>query len=120
MNNGGVVTRWQICYDRRFAYHIGSVTAVLNILDLVSSDDPADDFSQPVIIGGNQSSVAIVQFQCRIGQWIGNTILAELRPNCTNNHPLWPTALNNKTANHHALARLNKGAGRDVGYVGRR
>src|SRR5437762_11680430 len=77
----GVVSGWHVCIDRGFARVSRSVTAVLNILDLVPGDDPADDGGLPVVIGGNQSPIAIVQFQCWIGQWIGNAILTELRPN---------------------------------------
>ena len=47
--------------------------AVLDRADLVASDNPADYRSLPVIIRGNQSSGAVVQFQCRISQCIGNT-----------------------------------------------
>ena len=61
-----VVTRWQVRNDRRFSRVPRSVTAILNILDLVLGDDPADDGGLPVIIRGNQSSIAIVQFQCGI------------------------------------------------------
>src|SRR2546430_11877912 len=98
-HNRGVVTGWQVCDDRRFARAPRSVAAVLNILDLVLGDDPADDGRLPVIIGGNQSSIAIVQIQYRIGQWIGNAILTELRANGSNNHTLWCCPLNDESAN---------------------
>ena len=42
-HDGGVVTRWKICDDRGFPRVRGSVAAVLNILDLIARDDPADD-----------------------------------------------------------------------------
>src|SRR5438128_11120009 len=63
----GVVARWQVRNDSRFARVSGSVAAVHDILNLVLSDNSADDCSLPVIIRGNQGSVAVVQFQswCR-------------------------------------------------------
>src|SRR5881394_1543640 len=95
-HNRGVITGWQVSNHRRFARVARSVTAILNILDLVLGDDPADDGSLPVIIRGNQSSIAIVQFQCGISQWIGNAILTELRPNGPNYHPLWCSPLHDE------------------------
>jgi len=53
------------------------------ILHLVLGDNPADDRSLPIVIRGNQSSSAIVQFQCWISQRIQNVILTELRANGT-------------------------------------
>ena len=92
------------------------MAAVLNIADLIAGDNPAEYRRLPVIIGSNQCSGPVVQFQSRISQRIGDPILRELRANRTNDHPLWPSsALNNKTANHHMLrACLNKAAGADV------
>ena len=69
---------------------------------------------QPVIIRGNQSSRAVVQFQCRISQCIGNAILSKLRANGAHNHPLWFSPLNNETANHHVVTRLHKAASTNV------
>src|SRR6266446_8092193 len=92
----GVVTRWQIGYDRRLHRVPRSVTAVLNILDLVLGDNPADDRSLPVIIRGNQSSGAVVQFQCGISHWIRDAILTELRANGANNYPFGGRALHDK------------------------
>src|SRR5207253_8268021 len=86
------------------------MAAVLNIVDLVLGDDPADDGSLPVIIGANQSPIAIVQFQCRISQRIWNTILTELGANGADNHSLWSASLHDETANQHVVARLHKGA----------
>src|SRR5262249_44775846 len=77
-------------------------------------DDPANDRSLPVIIAANQSARAIVQFQCRILQWIGNTILAQLRTNGAYDHSLWCGSLHNETANHHVVVRLHKAASADV------
>src|SRR5438105_711642 len=85
----GVVACWQICYNRRFPSVTRSVTAVLNFLHLIVCDDPADDGSLPVIIAANQSASPIVQFHCGILQWIGNTVLTELRANSADNHSLW-------------------------------
>ena len=92
------------------------MAAVLDVADLIAGDNPADYRSLPVIIRGNQSSCAVVQFQCRISQCIGNIIwrCTELRTNGTNNHPLWSGPLNNETANHHVVARLHKAASTDV------
>src|SRR5438105_3493885 len=93
--DGRVVACWQVCYNRRFPLVSRRVTAVLDFLHLIVCDDPADDRSLPVIIGANQSSGAIVQFQCGILQWIGNTVLTELRANSADNHSLWLSPLNN-------------------------
>src|SRR4030095_3989829 len=41
-------------------------------------------------------------------------MLRELRAYGTNDHSLWSCALNNETAYHHVIARLNKAAGADV------
>ena len=68
----------------------------------------------PVIIRGNQSPSAVMQFQRRIGQWIGNTVLSELRTNRTHNDSLWRVPFNNESANHHVVARLHKAARADV------
>src|SRR3989442_1389590 len=110
----GVVARWQVRNDRRFARVSGSVAAVLNLLNLIVGDNSAKDRSLPVIIGANQGSGAVVQFQCRISQRIRNTILAELRANGANDHALCAGALDNEPPNHHVVARLNKGARGDV------
>src|SRR6266487_70853 len=67
-NDRGVVTRRQVCDDRRFSSVSGYVAAVYNVADLVCSNNPADDRTEPVVIGGDQSSCAIVQFQCRASQ----------------------------------------------------
>ena len=71
----------------------GAWPLALDIADLVAGDNPADDRMLPVIIRGNQSSRAVVQFQCRISQCIGNTILSELRANGAHNHSLWLQSL---------------------------
>src|SRR5947207_936201 len=70
-----VVACWQVCDNRRFPSVTRCVTAVLNFLHLVVGDDSADDGSLPVIIRGNQSASAIVQFQGWILHWIGNAVL---------------------------------------------
>src|SRR5205807_1886035 len=110
----GVVACWQVCYDRRFSWITRSQAAVYDILDLVVGDDAADDRRLPIIIAANQSARAIVQFQGGILQWIGNTVLTELRANGTNNHSLGLRALDNEPSDHHVVARLHKGAGTDV------
>src|SRR5437868_6954065 len=110
----GVVTRWKVCDNSRFAWVTRCVAAVYDTLDLVLGDNPADDRSLPVIIRGNQRSGAIVQFQCGISHWIRNAILTELRANGANDHSLWLSALNNEPADHHVVARLHKGARTDI------
>ena len=82
--------------------------------DLIAGDNPAQYRGLPVIIGSNQCSGPVVQFQSRISQCVGDPILRELGANGTNDHSLWPSTLDNKTTNHHMLARLNKAAGADV------
>src|SRR5262249_5702450 len=110
----GVVTCWKVCNDRGFPRVPRRQPAVHDILHLILSDDPADYGSLPVIIRSNQGSVAIVQFQCWVGQWIGNAKLTELRANRTNNHSLWCSALNNEATNHHVVTYLHKAASADV------
>src|SRR5512147_1469912 len=82
-HNGSVITRWQAGDDCGFVWVGRSVAAVLYFLDLVLRDDAADDCLPPVIVGGNQSSCAVVQLQGRISQEVQNTMLAELRSNGT-------------------------------------
>src|SRR5438094_589421 len=77
-------------------------------------DNPADDCRLPIIIATNQGARAIVQFEGRILQWIGNAKLTELRPNGAYDHSLGLRALDNEPADHHVVARLHKGAGTDV------
>src|SRR6478609_6827248 len=113
-HDGGVVTRREACDDRRFARVRWSVAAVLNVLDLVLGDDAADYRLLPVVVRGNQSPVAIVQFQCRISQEIWNAVLAELGANGTYDHVLWLTPLYNEPANHHVVASLNKTTSTDI------
>src|SRR6266446_9312284 len=114
----GVVARWQVRNDRRFARVSGSVAAVHDILNLVVSDNSADDCSLPVIIRGNQSSGAVVQFQRRISQGIRYAILTELWPDGAYDHSLCFCALDNETINHHVVAGLHKAAGTDVAKNG--
>src|SRR5258705_457099 len=114
MHDRGVVARLHVCNDRRFASRSRSMAAVLNIADLIAGDNPADYRRLPVIIASNQCSAPVVQFQSGIRQGIGDPKLSKFRTNRTNDHPLWPRALDNKTTNHHMLTRLNKAAGADV------
>ena len=90
------------------------MATVLNVADLIAGDNPAEYRRLPVIIGSNQCSAPVVQFQSGISQGIGDPKLSEFRANGTNDHPLWSSPLNNKTTNHHMLTRLNKAAGADV------
>src|SRR5206468_7935482 len=73
-----------------------------------------DDRMLPVIIRGNQSLGAVVQFQCRILHWIGDAVLAKLRANGAYDDSLCSRALDNETANHHVVTGLHKAAGADV------
>ena len=88
--------------------------AVLDLTALIAGDDPADLRSLPIIISGNQCPSAVVQFQGRISQCVGNPILSELRANSTHNHPLWLSSSDNESPNHHIVTRLHKGASTDV------
>src|SRR5260370_1157013 len=90
------------------------MAAVLNIADLIAGDNPAEYRRLPVIIGSNQRSGPVVQFQSRITQCVGDPMLRELGANGTNDHHLWPNPLNDKTANHHVFTGLNKSASADV------
>src|SRR5438477_453200 len=103
----GVVPRWQVCNDRTFPRVSGSVTTVLNSASLVAGNDSAYNAGLPVIITRNQGSGAVVQFQGRISQCIGNRVLSELRTNGTNNDCLRSAPFNNEAANHHVVAGLN-------------
>ena len=49
-HNRGVVTRRQVCDDRRFPSVTRSIAAVSDIAPLIACDDPADDRVLPVII----------------------------------------------------------------------
>src|SRR5437667_436708 len=81
--DGGVITWWQVCDDRRFPAVPWSVAAVPSILDLIAADNSADDRSLPVVIRGNQSAGTIMHFQCRIDHCIWNSVLIELGANRT-------------------------------------
>src|SRR5437762_509535 len=119
-HDGGVVTRREVCDDRRFARVPRSVVAVLNVLHLIAGDNSANDRMLPVVVRGNQSPGAIAQFQCRISHWIRNAILAELRADSTHDHVLWLSPLYDEPANHHVVASLHKAAGTDVAQIRRR
>src|SRR5258708_6844726 len=110
-HDGGVVAWLQVRNNRRLARRTRWVAAVLNVADLVAGDHTTQDRRLPVIIGRNQCSALVVNFQSRIGQTIRDPFLRKLGANRTNDSSFWPSPLNNKTANHHMLARLNKAAG---------
>src|SRR5204863_9253795 len=59
-----------------------------------------------------------MQFQCRISQNIRHAILAELRANGPQNHPLWLKTVNDKPADHHVIADLHQGASTDIAQDG--
>src|SRR5437764_13794987 len=113
--NGGVVARLQVCNNCRLACCSWNVATVLNRVNLISGDNPAEYRRLPVIIASNQCSAFVVQFQRRISQRIGDPKMRELRANGTNDHSLWPSVVNNETAIHHVLARLNNSAAPIVG-----
>ena len=81
-------------------------------------DNAADYRSLPIIIGANQSARAIMQFQCRISQYIGHPKSSELRANGANNDRLWFGSLDDETSNHHIVACLDKAASADVAEHG--
>src|SRR6188472_2989037 len=62
-HDGGVVTWWKVCDDRRFVRVRRSVAAILNILHLILSDDAAEDRMLPVVITANHSASPVVQFE---------------------------------------------------------
>jgi hypothetical protein len=82
---------------------------------LIAGDNPADYRMPPVIIGGNQSSGAIMQLQRGISEHVGNAILSQFRANGANNYSLWFGAVNNEAAYHHVVAGLHKAASASVG-----
>ena len=79
--------------------------AILDVADLVGGDDPPEYCVCQSSLVHDQSSAAVVQFQSRISQGIGNPKLREVRANGTNDHSLCSTPLNNETANHHVITR---------------
>src|SRR6516165_2144461 len=99
----GVVSRWQRSNDGRLAWLSRSMPTVLDRANLVGGDDPGDYGSLPVVIRGNQRPCTVMQFQCRISQYIGNPKRSELRTNGTQNHRLCLAALDNEPANHHVV-----------------
>ena len=76
-----VVARWRIRDDCRVQGVARSVAAVPDIGPLVAGDNPTDDRRHPAVIRGNQSSRAVVQFQGRISQRIGNAIVLKAYEN---------------------------------------
>src|SRR5262249_3751238 len=83
-----VVTWRQVCNDRRLPTVSRSVAAVPELAPWIGGDTPADDRGPPVIVRRNQSTVIIVQFQCRISHRIGNAVPSEFWANRTHNHSL--------------------------------
>src|SRR5438477_4305367 len=96
--NGGVVARLQLRNYRRLRWVSWSMPAGLNSGDLAGCDNATDYRMLPIIVRGNQSSCAIVQFQGGIRQCIGNIIWrrSELRTYGTNNHSLGAHSLNDE------------------------
>src|SRR5580765_3439598 len=81
-------------------------------------NNAADYRSLPIIVKGNQSSRAIVQFQCRISQWVGHPKVSEFRANGANDDSLWLAPLDDEASNHHIVGCLDKAASADVGEYG--
>src|SRR6266550_7797475 len=115
-HNRGVVARLQVRNYRRLRWVSWSMPARLNSGDLAGCDDAAYYRSLPVIVRGNQSSCAIVQFQGGISQSIGNIIWrrSELRTYGTNNHSLGAHSLNDEATNHDIVTGLHKTASADI------
>ena len=67
-HNRGVVSRLQVRNYRRLRWVSWSMPARLNSGDLAGCEDATDYRMLPVIVRGNQSSCAIVQFQGGISQ----------------------------------------------------
>ena len=86
------------------------MAAVPDVLNLIAGDNPTNYRGHPVIVRRNQSPCAVMQLKRRINQRIGHAMLAELRANGAQDHPLWLCPLNNETPNHHIVVRLHKGA----------
>src|SRR6266487_3343947 len=113
-NDRGVVTWWQHCNDRRLPPVSRSVAAVPDIAHLIAGDNSADYRGPPVIVRRNQSTVSIIQFQCRISHRIRNAVLSELWANGTHNHSLWLRPRNDESANYHVVTCLHKAASANV------
>src|SRR5436190_640623 len=109
-----VIACWQICDDCRFPSISWSQSAIDDFLNLILCDNAADYRSLPIIVGGNQSARAIVQFQCRISQYIGHPKWSKLRANGANNDILWCDPLDDEASNHHVVVCLDKAASTDV------
>ena len=92
----------------------GAKSAIEDFLDLILCDNAPDYRSLPIIIGANQSARAIVQFDCRISQYIGHPKSNELRTNGPNNDWLWFAPLDDETSNHHIVVCLDKATSADV------
>ena len=87
-----------------------SVAAVHECRGPGSGDNSADYRGLPVIVRGDQSSCAVVQFQGGISQCTWNIIwrCTELRTYGTNNHLFCAGSLNDKAANHYVVISLHK------------
>src|SRR3954469_25892068 len=103
-----VIACREICYDGRFPSICGSPSSIEDLLDLVVHYNPADYCRLPIIVGGNQSSGAIVQFECWISQNVGYAELTEFRANRANNHSLWSVSCNDETSNHDVVIHLDE------------
>src|SRR6266404_3835404 len=113
-HNRGVSARWQVCIDRRLAWLRRSMPAALNIHDLVLGDNSADYRSLPVIVRGNQSTAAVVQFQLRISQYVLNAVLSQLWTNGAHDYPLRSAPLDDEPSDHHVIAIQNNAATANV------
>src|SRR5437764_13886997 len=113
-HNRGVSARWQVCYDCRLACIRRRMPAVLNIHDLVAGDNPAADSSLPVIVIGNDSTAAVVQFQCGISQYVSDAEPSEFGANSPHDYPLGSGPAYNEPSDHHVVALKNTAATADI------
>src|SRR3954471_20441128 len=90
------------------------MAGVQNLLDLAAGNDPPDDCMLPIIVRGNQSSCAIMQFERGILQRIGNPILTQLRSDRPYDDSFQSAASHDETTNHHVVAGLDKAASTEV------
>ena len=72
----------------------------------------------PVIIRDQRRAVGIVQLQCRIGQDVVQSKLAERRSKAAQGHSgIVLASAQDKAANHHVVAGLDKATGADLGEL---
>jgi hypothetical protein len=102
LRNGRVVRRQQGGDQSRFRWVAWSQSAALNLSYLIGSNDAADLRCLPIIIHSN-GACALVEFQSRVGQRIGNSEICQGRAYCPDDHPLRSASLDNETGDQHVL-----------------